>query len=148
MALCIYDEFDHEFDSLVSPFSRETCEDPFSPAICAIRGFLHLCQAFVHKVLGWQSQEEGLFGQVDAFLGQVHHHGCNGPIFHPLELSPIPQCILDSTWSLCLLGVILAMAVVTLLHACYIHLPFYLSCLPLAASMLLLSTSQQALMPT
>ena len=98
-AVRVCDGFDVEFDSLVSCFGQEECGNPSLSPILATRGFYQLCEAFVHTVLGWHSNTEGLFGYVHGYLGQIHHHGCNGPIFHAVVWVEQPNLPVDGGYA-------------------------------------------------
>ena len=52
--------------------------------IAKLHGFYDICQAFIHSLLGWKSSDEGLFGEVNAYLGNITHNKMEGLKFQAL----------------------------------------------------------------
>jgi hypothetical protein len=46
--------------------------------------FYDTCHTFIHNIIGWNSEEEGLFRKINGYLGKVHQHKKDGPIFHTI----------------------------------------------------------------
>ena len=78
----VFSGFDVEFDTLVAAFEVDIVRLDGLGTARAVATFYDTCQAFIHHIIGWNSVEDSLFGKINGYLGQVHQHETDGPIFH------------------------------------------------------------------
>jgi hypothetical protein len=78
----VFNSFDVEFDALISAFEVDIAAQNGPDVARTVATFYDTCQAFIHNIIGWNSVEEGLFRKINGYLGQVHQHKTDGPMFH------------------------------------------------------------------
>jgi hypothetical protein len=96
----VFTGIDAKFDAVITAFATDTGNQNELHTSHAVTAFYNTCHMFVHSIVGWNSAKEGLFGKINGYLGQVHHHEMDRPTFHAIIWVDQPNSLTEGGYEM------------------------------------------------